>query len=118
VPEAGAETASTGGRLCGSGALCLRRPGLRRPTLPVAALARPAVSAALAGAQAAEAAWFEREGALRREVAAQEERLRALEAQRAEAAAASAEGTRPLLRCGPRARVSSAAERVVLHMSA
>lgn len=51
-------------------------------------------------AQAAEAAWFEREGALRREVAAQEERLRFLEVQKAELAAASADGTRPLLRYG------------------
>ena len=49
-------------------------------------------------AQAAEAAWFERESALRREVATQEERLRSLEAQKAELAAASADGTRPLLR--------------------
>ena len=52
----------------------------------------------LGGAQAAEAAWFEREGTLRREVAAQEERLRSLEVQKAELAAASADGTRPLLR--------------------
>lgn len=51
-------------------------------------------------AQAAEAAWFEREGALRREVAAQEERLRSQEVQKAELAAASADGTRPLLRYG------------------
>lgn len=63
------------------------------------ALKMPTPHSAAHAAQAAEAAWFEREGALRREVLQQEERLRSLEAQKAELAAASADGTRPLLRC-------------------
>lgn len=49
-------------------------------------------------AQAASAGWFAKEEGLRREVAALEERVRALQDEKADLAAAASDSTRPLVR--------------------